>query len=81
MNLVSDWRNLLRRNTSVAQQVLVKLLGDARVTSYPTADGYEVGAAPSVAKLLMSVPALKKALVPVRVYARGWNVKFAGIGA
>jgi hypothetical protein len=81
MNLVSDWRNLLRRNTSVARQVLGKLLGDARVTFYPTADGYEVGAALSVEKLLMSVPALNKALVPVRGYARGWNVKFAGIGA
>ena len=38
----------------------------ARVTFYPTGDGYELGAVPSVEKFLTSVPALKKAGIPVR---------------
>ena len=55
------------------------MLGDSRVTFYRVGDGYELAAAPSVAKLLSAVPALKKA--GVRGFAKGWFVKFEGIAA
>jgi hypothetical protein len=51
------------------------------VTFYPVGGGYELGAAPTVAKLLAAVPALRKALVAVRGFAKGWCVKFEGIAA
>jgi hypothetical protein len=62
LKLVAEWRSLLRRNTSVARQVLTKLLGDARVTFYPTEDGYEVGASAAIEKVLASIPALRKGI-------------------
>ena len=45
---------------------------------------YEVGAAPSVEKLLAAIPAAKSFLVPVRGYEKGCsneNVEFVGITA
>jgi hypothetical protein len=85
LELLEDWRGLLRANVPVARQLLAKLLGGSRVTFYPIQSGakrwYEVGATPSLEKLLTAVPSLKKALVPVRGFAKGWCLKFEGIAA
>jgi len=54
------------------------------VTFYPIDGEYEVGAAPSVEKLLAAIPAAKNCLVPVRGYRKecsAENVEFVGIAA